>query len=208
MARRRGSADNESGSTTVRVVPTDADPLASLRISRIAVDLGGHRFIVPALPAREWLEVLLEEDINPEDVFPGFCDPDDIVTVNQMIIDGSVTMEQMTEAIYGVIEQASGRRWWVTLRLCRTIRAGWDRVGGRLASHGVTPFDVSLSYWLDGAYDAILGIIMEADPKAVGSFTQRLVAPPPGMAKAVLDQDRARAVAAFRSNMDRARQGR
>lgn len=209
MAPRRGSSSPpESASTSVRVSPTDADPLAALRISRIAVDLGDRRFIIPALPARDWLEVLLAEELNPEDLFPGLCDPDDIVAVNRMLIDGTVTMDQMTEALYAVIEQATGRKWWVALRLCRTIRAGWDRIGGRLAGHGVTPFDVPLAYWLDGAFDAILEIIMANDPKAAGSFTQKLVQPPPGLAKQVFEAQRSRAVDAFRANMNRARQGR
>lgn len=209
MVRRSASGNSqESASAGVRISPTDADPLAALRICRIAVDLGDRRFIIPALPARDWLEILLAEDFNPEDVFPGLCEPDDVVAVNLMLINGEVTMDQMTEALYGVLEQASGRRWWVTIRLARTIRAGWDRIGGRLASHGVTPFDVPLAYWLDGAYAAILEIIMEADPKAVGSFTQKLVAAPPGLAKQVFESQRARAVEAFRANMNRAKQGR
>lgn len=205
--RPRGSADQGS-TTSVRVSPTDVDPLASLRISRIAVDLGDRRFIIPALPARDWLEILLEEEISPEDIFPGLCDSDDIVAVNLMLAQGQVTMDEMAAALYSVIEAASGRKWWVTLRLCTTIRAGWDRVGGRLASHGVTPFDVSLSYWLDGAYDAILGILGEMDPKAIGTFTARLIQPPPGLAKQAFEAQRSRAVDAFRANMDRARQGR
>lgn len=204
--RRRGSASPGESSAPIRVAPTDVDPLASLRVCRIAVDLGDRTFLIPALPARDWLEVLLDEELEPEALFPGLCDPDDIVEVNRMIIEGTVTAQQMTEAIYAVIESATGRRWWVAIRLCRTIRAGWDRVGGRLAANGVTPFDVPLSYWLDGAYDAILGIIGEGDPKAIGRFTAQLTAPPPGMAKETFDQ--AKAAAAFRANMDRARQGR
>jgi hypothetical protein len=205
---RSSASPQESANTSVRVSPTDADPLAALRIYRIAVDLGERRFIIPALPARDWLEVLLAEDLNPEDLFPGLCGTDDVIAVNQMLIDGTVTMEQMSEAIYSVLEEATGRRWWVALRLCRTIRAGWDRVGGRLASHGVTPFEVPLAYWLDGAYAAILDIIMEADPKAVGSFTQKLTAPPPGLAKQAFESQRSKAVEAFRSNMNRAKTGR
>jgi hypothetical protein len=208
-ARPRGSASTaEPSGTAVRVSPTDADPLAALRVSRIAVDLGDRRFIIPAMPARDWLEVLLDEELDPEAMFPGFLDGDDQVLVHQMLIDGTVTMDEMTQAVYAVLEQATGRRWWVAVRLCRTIRAGWDRIGGRLAGHGVTPFEVPLAYWLDGAYAAILEIIMEADPKAVGPFTQRLTAAPPGLAKQVFEAQRPRAVEAFRANMNRARQGR
>lgn len=208
-ARPRGSGRaQEPSSTTIRVAPTDVDPLASLRLSRIAVDLGGHRFIIPAVPARDWLEVLLDEELDPEALFPGLCDPDDVVAVNRLLVTGAVTPQEMTAAIYSVIESASGRKWWVTIRLCRTIRAGWDRIGGRLAGRGVTPFDVPLSYWLDGAYDVILGLIGEGDPKGIGRFTAQLVSPPPGLAKEAFEQNRSRAVEAFRANMNRARQGR
>lgn len=195
-------------SSSVRIAPTNADPLASLRVWRITVDLGERRFLIPALPARDWLEVLLEDDLNPEDLFPGLCGPDAVLEVNQLLVDGVVTQQQLTDAIYGVIEQAAGRRWWVALRLCRAIRTNWDRVGGRLAAHGVTPFEVSLSYWLDGAYDTILSIMAEMDAKMIGPFTAKLTMPPPGMAKQVFDENRDAAAAAFRASMNRARQGR
>jgi hypothetical protein len=189
--RRRSASPSPQEGRTVRLSPTDVDPLASLGVSRIAVDIGGDRWIIPALDAAEWLKVLLDDDLDPELIFPGFCGPDVIVEVNRKLIDGTITMAQMEQALYDVLEAASGRRWWITLRLARTVRTHWDRVGGELASHGVTPFGVSLSYWLDGAYATFLRLLKDADPQAMGDFTKKLTAPPPGMALAVFDHERA-----------------
>ena len=202
MPPRRRSESGSEG-VQVRVSPTDVDPLASLRISKVAVDLAGRRWLIPALEAATWLEILLDEELDPEALFPGLCGPEVIVEVNDLIILGEITMEQMQEAIFDVIEAASGRRWWVTLRLCRSVRANWDRVGGELASRGVTPFGISLSYWLDGAYATILRLLAEGDVRSVGRFTQQLVSPPPGMAMENFNRDRA--AEAFRAAMDRGR---
>src|SRR5687767_10793104 len=132
--RRSESSSQKQG---VRISPTDVEPLASLRISKVAVDLAGRRWLIPALDASVWLEVLLDEDLDPEALFPGLCGPEVIVEVNDLIILNEITMEQMQETIFDVIEAVSGRKWWITLRLCRTLRVNWDRVGGEMASRGV-----------------------------------------------------------------------
>ncbi len=202
--RRQGESGSSGGS--VRISPTDVDPLASLRISKVAVDLAGRRFLIPALDAAAWLEVLLDEELDPEALFPGLCAPETIIEVNDLIILGEITMGQMQEAIFDVIEAASGRRWWITLRLCKAIRGSWDVVGGELASRGVTPFGISLSYWLDGAYARIIRLLAENDPRSAADFARQLVSPPPGMAMENFDRDRA--AEAFKANMNRARQTR
>lgn len=187
----------------MRISPTDVDPLASLGLSKVAVELAGRTWLIPAVDASVWLKILLAEDLDPEEIFPGLCGPDVIVEVNRLIIDGEITMAQMQEALFDIIEAASGRRWWVTLRLCRTLRTTWDRVGGELAANGVTPFGVSLSYWLDGAYATFLRLLIDGDPKNAGRFAQQLVSPPPGLARAAFNQ---RAAAdSFRAAMARGR---
>lgn len=202
--RRRSESGSEGGS--VRVSPTDVDPLASLRISKVAVDLAGRRWLIPAVDAATWLEILLDDPLDPEALFPGLCGPEVIVEVNDLIILGEITMDQMQEAIFDVIEAASGRKWWVALRLCKAIRGGWDRVGGELASHGVTPFGVSLSYWLDGAFATSFRILAEQDPRAAADFTKKLTTPPPGLAMENFNRDRA--TEAFRAAMDRGKRPR
>ena len=206
MPPRRPSESGSGEGQSVRVSPTDVDPLASLRISKVAVDLADRRFLIPALEAAAWLEILLDEELDPESLFPGLCGPEVIIEVNDLLITEEITMKQMQEAIFDVIEAASGRKWWITLRLCASVRANWDRIGGELASRGVTPFGISLSYWLDGAYATILRMLAESDVRQVGRFTAQLVQPPPGLAKESFNRDRA--AEAFKAAMDRGRQSR
>lgn len=199
MPRRNSSSEGQ----TIRLSPTDAEPLASLDLYKVQVTLGESTWFIPALPAAEWLKILLADELDAEAIFPGFCGPQAIIDVNQMIIDEIVTSEDLEEAICDAITAASGRKWWITLRLCRFLRTGWDRIGGELAAGGVTPFTVSLSYWLDGAYATCLRVIEKGDPKQLTRFTDQLTAPLPGKAKESFDL--ARNQAAFKSAMARAR---
>lgn len=198
--RRSSSSESEK---TIRVAPTDAEPLASLGLYKVQVTLAGRPWFIPALEAAEWLKVLLAEDLDAEEIFPGFCGPEVVAEVNQMIIDGVFTSEDLGDAICDAITAASGRKWWVTLRLCSWLRKTWDRIGGEMAANGVTPFGISLSYWLDGAYATSLRLIEKGDPRQLTKFTDQLTAPLPGRAKESFDLERNQA--AFRAAMGRAR---
>lgn len=201
MPPRRSSSSSEG--RTIRISPTDAEPLASLGLYKVQVDLAGRAWFIPALEAAEWLKVLLAEDLDAEEIFPGFCGPEVIAEVNQLIIDGACTNDELGDAICDAITAASGRKWWVTVRLCSFLRKAWDRVGGELAANGVTPFGVSLSYWLDGAYATSLRMIERSDPHQLTKFTDQLTAPLPGRAKESFDLERNRS--AFMAAMGRAR---
>lgn len=194
---------SSSNPTTIRIAPTNAEPLASLRIYRVAVEAGGHRWLIPATDATGWLEILLAEDLDPEAIFPGLCGPAVIGEVNELLIDGTIGSDEMQAAICDAITAASGRTWWITLRLCRFLRAQWDQVGGELAAHGVRSNGVPLAYWLDGAYATILRLLKDHNPENLTKFTSQLTMPPPGMAREAFDQERNRE--AFKAAMQRAR---
>jgi hypothetical protein len=172
---------------TIELLPTNPDPLASLDVYKVHVYLGGQRFTIPAIDAAGWLKILLDDPLNTEEIFPGLCGPADVVTVNQLIVNGVVTEDELAEAVRHVIEAASGRRWFITMRLCGSARANWDRVGGELACHGVTPFKVSLSYWLDALYATMIRLIMEGNPKKLTQFTADLTRLPPSEARIIDD---------------------
>jgi hypothetical protein len=201
MPPRRGSSSESE--RVVRIAPTDADPLASLGLYKVQVSLAGRTWFIPALEAAEWLKILLAEDLDAEEIFPGFCGPEVVAEVNRMIIDETITNEELGDAICDAIAAASGRKWWVTLRLCAFLRKGWDRIGGEMAANGVTPFGVSLSYWLDGAYATCLNVIEKGDQRQLTKFTDQLTAPLPGRAKESFDLERNQL--AFKAAMGRAR---
>lgn len=172
----------------IQLLPTNPDPLASLDVYKVHVHLGDQRFVIPAIDAAGWLKILLDDPLNTEEIFPGLCGPADVVTVNQMMVSGLVSEEELTAAIYDVIEAASGRRWFIAVRLCGYARANWDRIGGELACHGVTPFKVSLSYWLDALYATMIRLIAEGNPKKLTQFTADLTRLPPSEARIIDDE--------------------
>jgi len=171
----------------IRVVPTNPDPVASLGVWAIHVTIGERSWRIPPLDAAEWLKILLAEDLSLEAIFPGLAGPAVVSEINMLMLEGLISDEDLIDAIKDAIEAVSGRRWWITLRLARTLRNFWERVGGELAAHGVTPFGVSLSYWLDGAYAICFRLIAETEPKRLTEFTQMLVSPPPDEARKIDD---------------------
>ncbi len=174
---------------TITLSPTNPDPLASLQIWGVTVELGGRDFVVPALPASAWLQVLLVERPQPENWFPGFLDPGDQLALYEMLLDGSVGDDDFETTVFDVLEEVSGRKWWITLRLCVSLRHHWEWVGGKLALSGLTPFGVSLAFWLDGAYTAMLDGILErsAKPQKASDWTRALTTPPPQVARKQID---------------------
>lgn len=144
--------------------------------------MGGRDFEVPPLPAARWLEVLLSPQIDPEAWFPGFCDPEIEMAVWQMLDEGVASREEFETAVWETLEQISGRRWWITLRLCASVRIHWEWVGGVFALRGLDAGRVSLGCWLDAAYKTMLDGILERsqDLKKVGDWNRALTTAPAG----------------------------
>lgn len=202
MSPRR-SGSSSSAPQTIRVASTEAEPLASLRSYRIQVDIGTYSWVIPAHDATAWLEVLLADDLDVERLFPGLCGWDVVAEVNFLLAEQAFTVEQLSDAVCDVITAASGRNWWITLRLCRFLRVHWDRVGGELAASGINPDGMPLGRWLDAAYGALLRVLQASNPEQLGELSTKLTQPPPGRSKETFNLEASRA--AFRAAMQRAR---
>lgn len=153
------------------------------------VEFGGQEFEIPAYPAARWLEVLLAEKVNLEAVFPGLAGLDAELAVNLAITGSKATQDELEQVIYEVLEAASGRRWWITLRLCMSLRAHWEWVGGAMARNGLTPFDVPLAFWLDGAYATMIHemVASAAEPQdlnKIADWARALTVPPASQIRA------------------------
>lgn len=165
---------------TISLSPVNPDPVASMRMWGADVSFGDRSFHVPAMDAAGWLELLLAESVDYEGLFPGLAGPGAVAEVNQMILEGEASDEDLLAGIQDLIEMVSGRAWWITFRLCFAIRRNWESVGGELARHGVVPWGVPLSYWLDAAYTTMIEIIMNGPkPKQAADFSRALTQPPP-----------------------------
>lgn len=171
-----------------RLTSTNADPLASLAIFAITVTVAVGDFQIPALPAARWLEILLDEDFQPERIFPGLCSDETVLACFEGLDNGSLSEQDVADAVMDALEVASGRRWWITLRLARVAREHWDLVGGGLMLAGVRAEQVSLGAWLDALHALMVERLAAADPAACASFTQTLVAPPASVGRQEMDE--------------------
>ena len=72
----------------------DVDPAASLRIWAIEFELGGRTFEVPALPAADWLLMLMNGDPPL-----GVLDMGDLSAVDEMILGGEVASSEVGKAL-------------------------------------------------------------------------------------------------------------
>lgn len=167
--------------------PTNPDPLASLDSCELTVRFAGQAYRIPAMDANGWLRILLAEQVHLEHIFPGLAGTEAVAAVNWALVEGRGTEEELVKVIQEVIEVASGRKWWITMRLCRTMREFWDRAGAEMAASGVRPWGCPFSWWLDAAYATCFRLIQASDPKALTAFTQALTALPAGMAKQSVD---------------------
>ena len=105
------------------------------------------------MPAIDWLTVLMDDSFSPELVFPGLLEETDRDLVEQLLHSGALDVEDMWKLGLDIITQASGRKWYVALRLVLTAKEAWDALGGDMAA---VRSDASLSAWLDILFTLIV----------------------------------------------------
>lgn len=174
VAGTRPSPD--SGGSRFTVPKLNRDPIQSLSPYSILLTVGGHELEIPALPAVEWLSILMVDNPNLDDVFPGLLNERDADLVEDLIISRELSLDECEDIILSVIETVSARPWWVTIKLIETARVSWDLLGGELVLRGVDPTHISLSSWLDAL---LLTVIKNMEPKDVTMWCMKLEAPPP-----------------------------
>jgi hypothetical protein len=159
------------------VIPKlNRDPIQSLCPFSVIVDVCGRDMEIPPLPAADWLAVLMVENLDLDNIFPGFLSPEDEDLVDDLLTTGQLDMDEYEDILLSVIETASARDWWVTFRLVEMARTSWDVLGAELTLRGVDATQVSLAAWLD----VVLILALQAmDPQKTQMFTMKLQAPPP-----------------------------
>lgn len=163
----------------------DVDPAASLRIWAVEFDLGGRTFEVPALPAADWLPLLLEGD--PLAVL----DLGDLGEIDEMILGEEITSEELGQAMTLVIEQATGRSFHAALVLAQVARLQWPVIGGDLARRGMCWDLVSIAAALDAIHVTILAFLKPEAAEKFQALLDNEVSPEgkvkPNRAKALAD---------------------
>jgi hypothetical protein len=152
------------------------DPVASLSRDPIVFDLRGKRFTVPALDAAAWLTILFGDRLTLMDIIPGLLSDDEQDEVNLGVIDGDVAIEDLNAIAEDVLSVASGRDWWVTVRLVTIAKMNWDVIGGELGKLGLDWTVTPLGTWLDVAYSVMRTAIAEGgDSKTAQSRLTKFV---------------------------------
>lgn len=160
-------------SPTVRIPVTNRDPVLSLRPWPVVISAAGRELEIPALPATDWLQVLMKEDTpDLEEILTELCPKG-----TSLLFDESLEQEDLWELLLDVVEQASGRHWWIAMRIINVCRASWNVLGAEMFYRGIDPNVLSLAAWLDAM---LLVIIRAMDPKDVAMFTMKLEMVPAG----------------------------
>jgi len=174
----------DTSSSRVSVPKLNKDPIQSLQPLSVELTIAGQEFDIPAQSAAEWLTVLMVEDLDLADIFPGMVE--DPAPVEDLILDGKLGLDELEETILGILEIVSARPWWVALRLVEIARTSWDVLGAELLLRGVDATKVSLAAWLDMA---LLVALRSMDPKDIQMFTLKLESPPPSAKKEEADME-------------------
>jgi hypothetical protein len=155
------------------------DAGAALRPAEIEVRLGDWIYTIAALPAADWIEAILSEDVGA--IVPGLLEPEDQVDVWREFLRGNVTRAELQNAWRDAIAAASGQPWWQCARLVMSAadRESWPVVHGKLAMRGVDLDRISLGAF----YNAVYFMIMESeqDEAKRSELEFRISTPPPGV---------------------------
>ena len=158
------------------------DPIASLTPVPILVTLGGEDYEIPALPALDWLRILLQESYSTLDIVPGLFTEEVRVLVEDRMAIEEITWEEVAQAGLDAITAVSGRDYWFTVRLLTITRLSWDTVGAMVIQAGIDARTVSIAAWIDVAYHVAREIIAsnKDGQQRLVRFVSELEAPPPG----------------------------
>jgi hypothetical protein len=152
----------------------NVDPSASMRTWAVEVELGGRTFEVPALPAADWFPVLAEGDLlRVVDMIESTTDGPDL---DDMILAGQVTGEEITQVLTEVIEEVTGRPFHTAVILAAFSASQWPSIGGELARRGFRWDVMPIGAALDALY---LTIVERVKPDQLPRFHALLEQPLP-----------------------------
>lgn len=162
-----GSGLDDSSPPQVTFPKTNKDPVWSLCPWPVEITLDSQTTItIPAEPAVTWLQYLLSDDPD----FNGIIN-DMMPELDDYYFEHELSSTDLFKKMLEVITVASGRNWWVTLRLTAVAAGAWHILGPQLLMNGVDATVVSLSAWLDG----LLYLCIEnMDPKDTAMFSMQL----------------------------------
>lgn len=137
------------------------------------VRLGDLDVRVPWSAADRWVTCVTA---SPLAILAGLAEgPEDLIVVDRLI-DGALTLEEVSAAAYKLLEQAVPYRWWKTVRLLSLSTRG--DIAGHLTLAGLDPRDLTVAQWCAAVY---VLVTRNADTKEKFKTDAEFDAPPPGV---------------------------
>jgi hypothetical protein len=161
----------ESPSNSVIVPRTNRNPIRSLAPAPVIISIGSRELTFPALPAAEWLTVLMG-DWTPDDLFLDLM-PDGV----RVLSSGELSPDDTVDMALDVIEEVSGRNWWVALNIIQAMVEVWDVMGAEAIFNNVDAQHISLAAWLDAM---LVLLLRRTNPDQGPMLVAMLEKPPPG----------------------------
>lgn len=154
-----------------QVPRTNRDPVRSLRPGPVAFLVKGKEYEIPALPAVDWLEVLMRPDWGGDDLFV------ELMPEGISLVLHDLEPDQSEDLALQVIEEVTGRHWWIAVRLIQTLAQTWDVMGAEAIFNHVDAEKLSLAGWLDAMLVLLMSRLKDEDATM---FAMQLEAPPFG----------------------------
>lgn len=191
----RPAPDADASERQVPIPKVPCDPLASLAPSEIVITCAGQTWIIPALTADRWLKALWANPFDPDAIFPGFVENDEIDDVLlDAYLGGKISADESSEIAMEALGIASGYPWWFALRLVSVFSASWSRLGGMLINAGIDACSMSLGAWCSAALEMCVSSL---EPSKAVELINGLLAAPEGHGQQVDPFDELEDSAAF-----------
>jgi hypothetical protein len=126
------------------------DITASLWPCEIEVTMGGWVYLIPALPAAEWIAAVSTNDAF--EIVPGLMGEETVADVWDQLDLGEITLEEIGVCARHALEAAAGRPWWEAQHLISGAIQSWDVIGGRLNLAGVNLQEQSIGAFCNTIY--------------------------------------------------------
>lgn len=137
----------------------DVDPMASMRLWAVDVEIAGSTFEIPALPAVTWFPILASGDLAR------ILDLIEDTEFDDALIDTALNGDELADALIDAVEAVTGRSWHVTLVLATVASSHWPTIGGELARRGFRWDASPIGAALDAIYVTIVESLDEAGRK-------------------------------------------
>lgn len=140
----------------------------------VRVVLGGEQYRIPALPAADWMIVMLDRVWS--DIVPGMLEGDSDALFDRILF-GEVTSAECEEAAKQALSAVAGTPWWVAVKLVHAA-AAQPAVMGELRSSGADVTTLPLGAVLAALYRIYT---RDREPKEVAKVDAELDKLPPGV---------------------------